>query len=500
MKKLIYIPIVLTGCWILYTACGKSFLDIPPQGRVTEEEIRSNPTAAVDLVNGVYNVMWLGGFGPDIHGLQFITLTSISSDDADKGSTPQDYEPALQIDNFTFTPTNPIIQNYWTGLYQGIARCNQALDKLPLSPLPDADKNRLIGEVRFLRGYFYFNLVRTYGGVPKLDRVPTPDEANSDQFQTRASAEEIYQLVIGDLQFAVDNVPVKGATQVGRVTKGAAQMMLGKVYLYRKDWQKAFTLSQAVVNSGLYDTLSNYADIWRAKGANSIESIFEVQTGLNAACNAAIELYANSQGIRARKGWTDFGFGFNNPTADLAAAYEPGDKRKDATIITIGANGTVLWDGFRVPSRDSVENDRYSYKAYHSRTQEPYCGSPDRTPKNLRVLRYGELLLQYAEAANELGNGAEALAKLNIVRKRAGLPPATNGGQADLRQKIWKERRVELAMEHDRFWDLVRTGRAGQVLRAHGKVFQDNKNELFPIPQEQIVLSGNRLTQNPGYN
>lgn len=500
MKKLIYIPAVLIGSMILYAACGKSFLDIPPQGRVTEEEIRTNPTAAIDLVNGVYNVMWLGGFGPDIHGLQFITLTSISSDDADKGSTPQDYEPALQIDNFTFTATNPIVQNYWTGLYQGIARCNQALDKLPLSPLPDADKNRLIGEVRFLRGYFYFNLVRTYGGVPKLDRVPTPDEANSDEFQTRASAEDIYQLIIGDLRFAVDNVPLKGATQTGRVTKGAAQMLLGKVYLYRKDWQNAFTLSQAVVTSGLYDTLSNYADIWRVKGANSIESIFEVQTGTNAACNAAIELYANSQGIRARRGWSDFGFGFNNPSADLAAAYEPGDKRKDATIITIQPNGTVLWDGFRVPSRDSVENDRYNYKAYHSRTQEIYCGSPDRTPKNLRVLRYGELLLQYAEAANELGNGAEALAKLNIVRRRAGLPAATNGGQADLRQKIWKERRVELAMEHDRFWDLVRTGRAGQVLRAHGKAFVDNKNELFPIPQEQRVLSNNRLTQNPGYD
>lgn len=499
MKKLIYIPLLLTAM-LLDTGCGRDFLDIPPQGRVTEEEIRTNPNAAIDLTNGVYNVMWLGGFGPDVHGLQFITLTSIVSDDADKGSTPQDYQPALDIDNFNYGPSNVNVANFWTGYYQAIARANQALDKLPLSPIDEADKNRLIGEVRFLRAYFYFNLVRTFGGVPKIDRVPTPEEANSDAFQTRASAEDIYALIISDLQFAVDNLPLKGATPVGRITKGAAQMMLGKVYMYQKDWQKSFDLSQAVIASGLYDTLSNYADIWRAKGANSIESIFEVQTGVNAACNAAIELYANSQGIRARKGWSDFGFGFNNPTADLVAAYEPGDKRKDATIITIQPNGTVLWDGFRVPSRDSVENDRYNYKAYHSRTQEPYCGSADRTPKNLRVLRYGELLLQYAEAANELGNTGEALAKLNIVRKRAGLPDATSGGQADLRQKIWKERRVELAMEHDRFWDLVRTGRAGTVMRAHGKNFEDDKNELFPIPQDQILLSNNRLTQNPGYN
>ncbi|RPD41094.1 RagB/SusD family nutrient uptake outer membrane protein [Chitinophaga barathri] len=499
MKKLIYIPLLLTAI-LLYTGCGDGFLDIPPQGRVTEEEIRTNPNAAVDLTNGVYNVMWLGGFGPDVHGLQFITLTSIVSDDADKGSTPQDYSPALEIDNFTYGPTNAIVGNLWTGYYQAIARANQALDKLPLSPIDEADKNRLIGEVRFLRGYFYFNLVRTYGGVPKIDRVPTPEEANSDAFQTRATAADIYALIIEDLQFAVDNLPLKGATPVGRITKGAAQMLLGKVYMYQKNWQKTFELSQAVITSGLYDTLSNYADIWRTRGANSIESIFEVQTGTNAACNAAIELYANSQGIRARRGWSDFGFGFNNPTADLVAAYEPGDKRREATIITIQPNGTVLWDGFRVPSRDSVENDRYNYKAYHSRTQEPYCNSPDRTPKNLRVLRYGELLLQYAEAANELGNTGEALAKLNIVRKRAGLPNAVSGGQADLRLKIWRERRVELAMEHDRFWDLVRTGRAGVVMRAHGKNFVDNKNELFPIPQDQRLLSNNRLTQNPGYN
>lgn len=493
MKKLIIILgiIIVAGC--------KDFLEIPPQGRVTEEEIRTNPTAAQDLVNGVYNIMWLGGFGPDVHGLQFIVLTSIVSDDADKGSTPTDYAAAMEIDNFTYGPSNQNVQNFWTGYYQAIARANQALDKLPLAPLEEAEKNKLLAEVRFLRGYFYFNLVRTFGGVPKIDRVPTPEEANSDSLQTRASAAEIYALVIGDLQFAVDNLPLKGATPVGRITKGAAEMLLAKVYLYQKNWQKAFELSRSVIDSKLYDTLSSYADIWRASGANSIESIFEVQTGTNAACNAAIELYANSQGIRARRGWTDFGFGFNNPTANLAAAYEPGDKRKEATIITILPAGTMLWDGFRVPSRDSVENDRYNYKAYHSRTQEPYCGSPDRTPKNLRVLRYGELLLMYAEAANELGNTGEALAKLNIVRKRAGLLAATGGG-AELRLKIWNERRVELAMEHDRFWDLVRQGRAGQVMRAHGKNFVDGKNELFPIPQEQILLSNNRLTQNPGYN
>src|SRR5687768_1819006 len=117
MKKTIYIPLLMITLLFVYAGCGKSFLDIPPQGRVTEEEIRTNPTAAIDLANGVYNVMWLGGFGPDVHGLQFINITSIVSDDADKGSTPQDYGPSIEIDNFTYGPSNPIVANFWTGYY-----------------------------------------------------------------------------------------------------------------------------------------------------------------------------------------------------------------------------------------------------------------------------------------------------------------------------------------------------------------------------------------------
>lgn len=500
-KNFRIITYITAGLITLLFACGKSFLNIAPQGAVTEEEIRNNPTAALDLVNGVYNILWIGGFEPDVNSFQFIIMSNIASDDADKGSTPDDYQAAKDIDNFTLDSRNGVVSNLWKGTYQAIARANQALDKIPLSPLPDADKNRLLGEVRFLRAYFYFNLVRFFGGVPKIDRVPDVSEVNSDQFQTRASVDTIYKLIIDDLQFAVDNLPPKNTAVVGRATQGAAQGMLAKVYLYRKDWQNAFNLSQAVINSGLYDTLSNYANIWRVAGANSSESLFEVQTGTNAACNAAINIYSVCQGPRAggKRGWTDLGFGFNNPSLDLANAYEPGDKRKAGTIITIAANGTTLWDGFRIPGRDSVENDRYNYKAYHSRTQEPYCGVADRAPKNHRVLRYGEVLLIYAEAANELNNISEAVAKLNIVRRRAGLAPFS-GSQAELRLKIWAERRVELAMENDRFFDIVRQGRAGIIMRAQGKAFQDGKHELFPIPEDQRELSGGRLGQNNGYN
>lgn len=506
IKKSITAFAVITLIILLVTSC-KRYLDNAPQGELTDAVIGTDPNAAVNLTNGVYNSLWLGDAfgGPDVHSLSYIILTNVASDDADKGSSPTDYGPALEVDNFTLSANNSIVNGIWRGYYQAIARTNQALTYLPTSPLNDASKNRLIGEVKFIRAYLYFNMVRFFGGVPKIDRVPSPQEANSAEFQTRASKDSIYRFIIDDLQFGVNNLPVKGQTAVGKATKGAAQSLLAKVYLYQKKWQEAYDLTNSVMSGqfGQYDLLPQYENIWRQVGANSIESIFEVQTGKNASCDAAINVYAVSQGPRAggKRGWQDLGFGFNNPSLSLANAYEPNDKRKNGTIIFINPSpqGTVLWDGFRVPSQDSVENSRYNYKAYHSRTLEDNCGNNDKLPKNLRILRFGEVLLLNAEAANELGKTNEAQVSLNKIRQRAGLGNITGLSQAALRDTIWHERRVELAMEHDRFFDIVRQGKAGQILRAQGKSFVDGKNELFPIPQPQIDLSNGNLKQNPGY-
>lgn len=496
----------------LLMQCKKSFLEIDPQGKLTETEVLLDPNAASQLVGGVYNTLYLGGFGNTTVGFEWEILNDVASDDADKGSTPGDFDAngAGDIDNFKANPNNGIFNNIWNGHYIGIARANNAIDILSNSKFDSTSRNRLIAEVRFLRGLYYFNLVRTFGGVPKVIRVPLPTEVNNDEFQTRASAADIYNVIIDDLQYGVDHLPVKGDanTQVGRANKGAAESLLAKVYLYQKNWQKAFDLTKDVIASNLYSLVPDYATIFREKpangggGNNNSESIFEVQTGINIGENAVSPLFSNGQGPRAKQGWDDLGFGFNNPTSDLASAYEAGDTRRAGTIIFINptvagaSTGTVLWDGFRIPSQDSVENPRYNYKAYHSPIAESpqLTGSKDNKPKNIRIMRYAEVLLIYAEAAAMLGNSGEATAKLNMVRSRAGLAAST-GTQAN----IWKERRVELAMEADRFFDLVRQGRAGTVMRAAGKNFVDNKNEVFPIPQAQRDLSGGRLTQNNGY-
>ncbi|MEO6550875.1 MAG: RagB/SusD family nutrient uptake outer membrane protein [Ferruginibacter sp.] len=494
---------------ILTGSCSKNFLEVNPQGQTTEILALNDPDAAAKLVGGVYNTLYFGGFDKTTVGFLWVLANDVASDDADKGSTPGDFSALGEIDNFTHTPNNFIFNNIWSGHYSGIVAANKAIDILGKSTIDANSKSRLIGEARFLRGLYYFDLVRFFGGVPKIISVPLPSEGNSDPLNTRVSAAEIYNVIIDDLQFATDNLPLKSdaATQTGRANKGAAQAYLAKVYLYQKNWQKVFDLTNDVINSNRYALVTDYNLIFREKsvggqgGINNSESIFEVQTGLNAAENGVSPLFSNGQGPRGRGGWNDLGFGFNTPTTDLAGSYDAGDTRKNATIIFINPTaagnspGTVLWDGFRIPSKDSVENDRYSYKPYHSNIAESpqVTNNKDTKPKNIRLMRYAEVLLMYAEAAALLNN-ADGVNKLNMVRSRANLP-ATTLSQAN----VWKERRNELAMEQDRFFDLVRQGRAGTVLRAHGKAFVDGKHEIFPIPQAQIDLSGKRLTQNPNY-
>jgi hypothetical protein len=499
--------VIATGCSLLMifaASCSEDFLEVPVQGGVTTE---SDPNLAPKLVTGVYNSLLQGdswGNG-DVHGFAFISVTDIMSDDADKGSTAGDQAvPVGDIDNFTLTSTNKFAESLWSGHYNSIGAANQALAALEVAAIDPKVRDQLVGEVRFLRGYLYFNLVRMFGDVPLVLRVPLDaDDANSDPaFQTRAAKEIVYQSIIDDLQFAADHLPVRSAYTTGHANKGAAQAMMAKVYMYLGQWDKVFELTDEVINSGEYALLDDYGTIFRQAGDNSTESIFEVETGEFNNANLGIANYTVSQGVRVggKGGWDDLGWGFNDPSLSLINAYEPGDLRKENTIIFIDNSGThkgtVLWDGFRVPSADSVQNLYYNYKAYTSRTMEKFASEQDKDrPQNIKILRYADVLLMFAEAAIHTGSG-DPDEKINLLRDRANLPRISGVTIDD----IWQERHVELAMEHDRFWDLVRQGRAAQVLQAAGKTnFVEGKHELLPIPNSQILLSDNKLEQNPGY-
>lgn len=514
MKMFLWIKFcfLFVALFSMTISCSDNFLDVDVQGGV---DPNSDPEVAQKLVTGVYNSLLQGdswGNG-DVHGFAFISASSIMSDDADKGSTLSDQAvPVGDMDNFTLTPTNKFCESLWSGHYNSIGAANQALKALDASTVEG--KDQLIGEVRFLRAYLYFNLVRMFGGVPLVIRVPVDaNDANTDPvFQTRATVDQVHASIIADLEFAVANLPLKGVLAPGHASKGAAQTLLAKVHMYKAsvltnpspntDWQKVFDLTDAVITSAKYSLVDDYATIWRQAGDNNSESIFEIQTGEFNNTNLNPDLYTVCQGARqgGGGGWDDLGWGFNTPSSDLINAYEPGDNRKAGTIIFIDNSGThagtVLWDGFRIPSSDSVQNLYYNYKAYTSRTKEQYANSGDKNrPKNIRILRYADVLLMYAEAAVHLGQG-DPDGKINLIRDRADLLPKAGVTIND----VWQERRVELAMEHDRFWDLIRQGNAEAVLHAAGKInFVVGKHELLPIPNSQILLSGNKLLQNPNY-
>ena len=519
---------ILLCCLLAISGCSKKFLAVPIQGQGTPS---TDPQVALDEVTGAYNALITpdptqGEFGAyDIHGIYFITVTNIMSDDADKGSYPGDQPAAAAIDDFTVTSDNVFIEGLWKGYYAGISRTNQAIVGLSQAALDHAVIVQKTAEMRFLRAYFYFNLVRMFGGVPLVLTVPAGPEHQDSSFYGRASVSDVYsKAIIPDLQFAITNLPLRNATDVGRATKGAAETLLAKVDLYLKNWASCDSLVTDVINSGQYQLVPDYSILWRQAGDNSPESVFEVETGLYGGADYGIPGYVEYQGARQDNGmgtpftpWSnpgfyqpaaDDGFGFDAPSASLIAAYEPGDRRKAATIINLPANSPpdTLFDGFTIPSMVGV-SATYNYKAYHSKVLpgggraqiEAFDGDRGHCQKNLHILRYAEVLLIKAEADNELGNAAGAEKYLNEVRARAGLAATGASSQAALRTAIWNERRVELAMEHDRFWDLVRQGRAAQVMQAAGKNFVVGKNELLPIPSAEIAISGGRLTQNNGY-
>lgn len=488
MKNLVYITKrkVLIGFSILALggnySCSESFLDVDPQGAAKSTNFFVTQEQAVMGVNAIYANLreWR------VAAFAHLALTTIASDDAEKGSDPGDASFMNDFDNFTFTSTQFILNDYWTGQYAGINLCNQVVTRVPDITMDESLKARLLAEAKFLRAYHYFNLVRAFGGVPLLTRVPQdPEELNP----VRATAEEVYAQIVTDLTDATTVLPAGyDAANVGRATKGAALAMLAKVKMYQKSWTEVLNLTEQVMALP-YSLTPDYNQIFRMAGENNSESIFEVQAQvIPGNCDASNSQWAEVQGARGQFGW-----GFSIPSTDLESAFEPNDKRKEATILY---RGEITPEGDKIS--ETVANPRYNQKAYVPGSVPMECGYAK--GQNIRIMRFAEVLLMHAEAANELGQNDKALSSLNLVRQRAGLNPVTFTSQEDLRNKIWHERRVELALESgDRFYDLVRQGRAAQVLKAHGKNFTEGKNEVFAIPQTQIDLSGGKLTQNPGY-
>ena len=493
---------LLSGC--------KKFLDTDRQGAYDAENYPypggSGPYD--QYIFGAYNE--LRAF--NVHSQSFITATSIRSDDADKGSTPADGGAnAIDMDNFPVTPGNGFCNTLWIGYYGLITKCNATIKEVNTNTTivaSDQIKQQTIGEAKFIRAYGYFMLVRLFGRVPLIDSIFTTPAAQNNVPQN--SSAQIYAFIESDLTYAANNLPLNwDAKFVGRATKGAANGLLAKVYLYQQKWQLAMDAASQVMSSGQYDLSTPYDKIFREEGENSKESVIEVQATASAAIPTANGVqYAQIQGIRGSGIW-DQGWGWNTPSTYLEAAYETGDPRKARTILYTSTASVTYQTIYSENLPVGLPNPRYNNKVYSNPSLRASIGNRFGYWMNIRILRYADVVLMYAEAANEVGGTANITAArtaLNSIRLRARngnatiLPDVTTTDQATLRAAIRQERRVELGMEHERFFDIVRWGISQASMNGAGKAnFNASRDVLLPIPQTQIDLSAGVLTQNPGY-
>ncbi|MCX6265793.1 MAG: RagB/SusD family nutrient uptake outer membrane protein [Bacteroidetes bacterium] len=488
--------IVLTVVTIIPFSGCKKFLEKDLQGTLTQQSFPVSSADALLAINATYESVreWeynAGGF----------PIFDIMSDDAVKGSNPDDGASTVgPYDSFTFTTTQSGLDNYWNALYVGVKRANVVIEKIPAIAMDEVLKTRYIAEARFIRGLIYFDFVRAWGGVPLVTTTTPPLKL------PRASAEDVYNQIILDLNFAVDHLPLKSGYEsedVGRATKGAAQALLARVYLFRHDFVNAEKFALEVINSNQYSLEPVYMDANGVKGNNGVESVFEVGAIEVEGTGGGGNQYANTQGVR---GTPNRGWGFNRPTIDLRNSFVAGDARYRGTVINLGdtIDGVkILGDGGTPDITYDDQENAVQIECYSMKVWVPGDNTITQYGCHRRLIRYADVLLMAAEALNENNKAAEALPYLNQVRQRARqgnsavLPDITTTSQTELRTIIYDERRHELAMEGWRFWDLVRTGRADQVLHPLG--FVPGKHELLPVPQSEIDISQGSLTQNPNW-
>ncbi len=474
-----------------FYSCKDSFYDVKPQGEFTADNFFLTMEHASLATSATYNVLrnW------EIHVFAYVGCTDILSDDGDKGSEPNDALFLLDMDNFNFDASNVAPVTIWTGYFRAIFRANQAITKIPNVAGDENLKKRFIAENKFLRAYFYFNLVRWFGDVPLVTKELTSSEFK----QPRAKVADVYAQIVADLKDCIDALPEKSkyaSEDLGRATRGAARGLLAKVYLTQKDYVNAEKYALDVINSNEYALFPNYDKIFSRDGENSSESLFEVQCTVNDTRTDGGSQFNEVQGVR---GSPNLGWGFNRPSDDFIKEFETGDPRRDATVLY---EGEVLPDGSGIVEKNPKEfNARYNQKAW----VPTHAGENGSGPGNIRILRYSDVLLIAAEALNENGKPADAQKYLNLVRARARngakgiLPDVTTTDKVALRTAVLHERRVELGMEQHRWFDLVRTSRAADVMKKVGKNFVAGKHELLPIPQTEIDLSAGAISQNPGY-
>lgn len=513
------IPVILSvaGC--------KKFLDRKPL-TATLDDLKQGSLEGQVL--GMYtSLRQSAGFST----LPWIDFHSIRDDDAQKGSDANDgKEIVTEFDTYQYSKDDWAPNAYWNDHYSMINLTNNALAEAQATNVKDPASLRNIGEACFFRAYAYFELVKTYGDVPLIN---FPIIKPTDGIRDKSPAATIYSFIDSNLQVAAQNLPLNASAYgtdgfKGRLTKGAANTLWAQTYLFRKNWAKVIALTNEVIASGQYSLASNFSDIWRdgmgGAGKNGPESIFEMQAnvGQSAASNGAVDngsFWGTCQQVRqngAPPEW-NLGWGWNTPTQSLVDDWDNNDPRKAKTILysgqfdggtALGGHGATLPPYTNPDGAGGLAQKYWNKKLYTGndpamRQFTGYINAGNAGWINHRILRYADVLLMLAEAANEAGDGPTAAANLELIRNRASgnLGPARTivpripfVSQSQMRTAIKNERRWEFAMEGYRFYDLVRWGDALAVL---GPLGYTHRARFYPIPQKAIDLSGGVLKQNP---
>ncbi len=489
MKKNIINTFLILFLLLSIAGC-KKYITKDVVGQYPESEFYKTQAQAVLAINAAYvplafttsnnNRLWVFG--------------DVASDDAAKGGNPGDQADIEFIDQFNVNSTNGNLASIWTLLYDGITRCNIVLSKVPPIQMDKELQARILGEAKFLRSWYYFELTNIFGDVPVILTPLPPDQLQIPQ----SPVQQIFETVIEpDLTDAITNLP-PGYTgpDVGRVTSGAATALLAKAYLFESKWDKAAITAAKIVSSNVYDLMPLYTENFNQKFKNNKESVFEIQhlTGQDPKLGSELNQYFAPQ--------IDNGYFFNAPTQNFVDEFEKTgtnivDPRLDYTV----GRDSMPWFNNRIFDKAWSPGTGYLTRKH----QQPLSEVQNKSDGNLNyiAIRYADVLLWYAEALNESGHTADALIPLNRVRKRAResykydslqagypnipaglLPDITSTSQSDVRTAIQHERRVELGFEFHRYFDLIRWGKDYATHALSDKPnFNYDLNKHFPIPQ-----------------
>ena len=506
MKKIyILLAIVLSGL----SAC--TTLEETPESFISPDQFYKTSGDAISAVNAIYYPLVDNKVGAQpMYNRLFDTGLDFMTDDLDAGPGSPNAE-VRALAKLTHASTNLRIQQIWTEHYEGINKANIALERIPGITMDEKLKNRLLGESRFLRAFYYFNLVRLYGDVPLL--LTDQTKLTIPELQVaRTPKEQVYAQIITDLVEAANLFKIGSTGEAGRATEGAAKSLLSKVYLTQRDWSNSVKLAEEVINGSYgYALLDDYSQVFLPAYKNGKEHIFSAQIkGSTISTGHLVTSSDIESGVPGLKGSYGNQLAFYTVGTDkffsLYKLYNNKDKRKRVSFVTYYVSSTngKKYATINAPG-DSVP--------FINKNWDPNYAATGQSDANANILRFAEVLLIHAEAENELnGPTTKAYTSINKIRKRAGINDLTAGLTKDqFRDSVYLERRLELVAEYHRYFDLIReTGTEvtgvgpegkGILIKALQKVGKTNvaaKHYLYAIPQGEIDRNP-KLTQNPGW-